>query len=124
MERSEARAACRWGRRARAAGLAVTLLCGCGYDDPVQMQSPADQCLNFVDTYCNKEATCRPPSDRSRTIKDCSFSFEVYFPCDDVVAVHGSLEGCSVDIVSFDCKDYDPESGMPTPDSCKIFEVR
>jgi hypothetical protein len=97
----------------------------CGSDaDPELSKTPAEQCQDFVGAYCDKEAACAVATDHWRTIKDCEFSWQVSFPCDGVVNVHGSVSTCIAAIDSISCDAVERAHGITLPTSCKVFVVR
>lgn len=94
---------------------------GCGQDAKSAPGSPREQCRDFVNAFCDKESECSPPSDRSRTKKDCEFQLALDFPCEDISQVQGQIGPCLTEIASFDCQTYEELQYVPVPDSCNIF---
>lgn len=107
----------------RAVTAASVLLCACG-SGPKSAASPLEQCSEFVDAWCGKQAECVAPSDRARSTKDCEFSFEVYEPCEEISGVARSLDDCLGAVSALDCQGYDPSKGLQMPEPCHgLFTV-
>ena len=98
--------------------LAVLAVAGCG-SDAESSRSDADQCRDMVDTYCAKEASCAPSSERTNRGEDCEFNLKLYTPCQSVV-VKGDMAWCLNSIDTTDCGSFDAaKEALPWPDACK-----
>jgi hypothetical protein len=93
------------GRLVQWPGVAAVLLAmmACGDDPQSSPSNPHQDCRDFIDAWCNKNAECVLPSERARTLEDCHFVVELDVDCNRVVEVSASYGACMNAIVQTSC---------------------
>jgi hypothetical protein len=111
----------RAGRTWLSSGLLAALLVACSSDE---RRSPAEQCVDYQNAYCDKAVACAVPSDKADFAETCDFTWQVYSYCDRVVVVTESYPLCMQAIRSIDCNSVSQGSFPEFPHDCSsIFQV-
>jgi hypothetical protein len=109
-------------RKTSALALAfVALLAACSGSDQVD---PAQGCRDFVDAWCNQNASCQPPSERARFLEDCHFVNGLEVDCSKTKALGTNYDACMASITSSSCDTYVQGMGLPFPPSCRGVLLR
>ncbi|SRR6266511_1930378 len=93
----------------------------CSSADP---PAPPQGCQDFIDIWCNKNAECRPPSDRARSVEDCEFTAKLEIDCSQTRALAPTYDSCLGDIEQSSCTAYVEGKGLPLPATCKGILLR
>jgi hypothetical protein len=111
--------------------LAVVLLMSCGDDE--KDKSPAQQCHDLVNTFCDRVRHCavqedipfEPDYTPAELEADCKDAVLEELPCDDADEVDDSYSECHSDLKTFSCEESndallgDPPVFASPPESCK-----
>jgi hypothetical protein len=100
-------------------GCAAHAISGCGAEEETP-PDPRQQCQDFLDAWCNKNAECMPPSERARVREDCQFVVELDVDCGEVKSVGPSYSTCIESISTSTCK----TDGIDLPGWCRGVLLR
>jgi hypothetical protein len=96
-----------------------TTITGCGDDE--EPPDPRQQCQSFLNAWCNKNASCAPPTDRARVLEDCWFTIELDIQCENITAIGVTYPDCMNGVSSAACL---PEGGVEFPGLCTGILIR
>jgi hypothetical protein len=99
-----------------AAWLAVVLLAACEGQD---YKYPSERCPELIDAWCDKTASCMPPSERADTRETCEFGFKLDLDCSKVTGVSAYFDSCIATLRAASCEGFTVEKGLPYPEICK-----
>ena len=103
-------------RRVVAAWLAVVLLAAC---EGQEYKYPSERCPEFIEAWCEKSASCVPPSEMADTRETCEFGFKLDLDCSKVTRINSNFDSCLATLRATSCDGFTVDKGLPYPDICK-----
>lgn len=99
--------------------------CSSDSDDP----SPAEKCSELGQSVCQSNSSCAvetgaiAKADQNAYVSNCVAGFKQALDCSRVTKVTGNPDTCEVEVAATPCEQFDPNTGLPLPASCRsIFQ--
>jgi hypothetical protein len=108
-----------WILVAELVALGLATGCGSGSRDEEAQKPIAEQCRDFVASYCGRASECAQSTDREDYADVCDFSFDVYLPCDQVQVVNRNTQACLDGIEAIRCSSVRAGTFPTQPEPCQ-----